>query len=122
VRAGIQTVTRLLERRGDGTRGLYVDPCCVHTLAEYAAYQYPPDAGAAEHGALADALAPGMRGLGTALSELLLKANDHALDATRYALHTHLRASRAAATWMQTWLARRPDDSPQSTQSIQRPE
>lgn len=110
------------QRRGGGARGLYVDPRCLHTLAEYAAYQYPPDAGPGEHGALAEPLAPGMRGLGAALSELPQKANDHLMDATRYALHTHLRASQAATAWMQTWLTRRPDDSPQSTQSAQRPE
>ena len=38
IRPGIQTINRLLARREDGTRGLYVSPRCVHTLAEYASY------------------------------------------------------------------------------------
>ncbi|HLJ80029.1 MAG TPA: terminase family protein, partial [Ktedonobacterales bacterium] len=40
VRAGIQTVTGLLAPRPDGTRGLYVAPRCVHTIAEFGSYQY----------------------------------------------------------------------------------
>src|SRR5579859_3610806 len=39
VRAGIQTITGLLAVRPDGTRGLYVAPRCVHTIAEYGSYQ-----------------------------------------------------------------------------------
>ncbi len=84
---GIQTVTKALALRGDGTRGLYVDPAaCPHTLAEYASYQYPP--------AEPEGPAGGMpAGTGTVLSELPLKAADHAMDATRYALHSERRLS-----------------------------
>jgi hypothetical protein len=81
---GLQTVTRLLARRGDGTRGLYVDPSCVNTIAEYGAYQYEPAERAAR--ATRDP------------AEHPLKQHDHALDATRYALHTELgRAARTEA-------------------------
>ena len=61
----------LLARREDGTRGLYVSPRCVHTIAEYGSYQYPT----AERA-------------GRDPDEQPLKPNDHALDATRYSLHT----------------------------------
>lgn len=77
VRAGIQTVTGLLARREDGTRGLYVAPRCVHTIAEYGSYAY----------ATADASRRDP-------SEQPLKQNDHALDATRYALHSALGRAR----------------------------
>jgi hypothetical protein len=40
VRAGIQTVTRLLAMRGEGTRGLYVDPRCALLVAEMEQYAY----------------------------------------------------------------------------------
>ncbi len=73
VRAGIQTVVSALAPRGDGTRGLYVDPACVATIAEYGAYAY-----ATTDGDQRDA------------SELPLKQADHAMDATRYALHGEL--------------------------------
>ena len=76
---GIQTVAALLAPRPDGTRGLYVAPTCVHTIAEYGSYQYPT----AERA-------------GRDPDEKPLKANDHALDASRYALHTHLTRLRAA--------------------------
>jgi hypothetical protein len=52
------------------------------------------------------------QGEGLALSsELPIKANDHAMDATRYALHTALRQDRGARTWMRAWLPdrREPD-------------
>jgi hypothetical protein len=81
---GLQTVTRLLARRADGTRGLYVDPACVNTLAEYAEYRYEPSehAGSARRDP----------------AERPLKRHDHALDATRYALHTELgRSARSEA-------------------------
>ena len=73
---GIQTVTRLLARRADGTHGLYVDPQCACTIAEYGAYQYEPAERAAR--------------TGRDPAERPIKRNDHALDATRYALHTEL--------------------------------
>jgi phage terminase large subunit-like protein len=74
VAPGIQTVAGLLALRGDGSRGLYVSPSCERTIAEYGTYRY------------ADALPNGRRDP----SEQPLKQNDHALDATRYALHTEL--------------------------------
>jgi len=88
VRAGIQTVTALLALRPDGTRGLYVAPRCVNTIAEYASYQYAtPDAPTGQN-ARRDP------------SEQPLKQHDHALDATRYALHTALGQSRATNAWL----------------------
>jgi phage terminase large subunit-like protein len=126
LRPGIQTVLRLLGVRGDGTRGLYVAPRCVATLAEYACYQYPQ---AAER---VDALHPygtGVAGSGgppgtrpgpgagagatfgifgteaSEAAEVPIKANDHAMDATRYALHTALGTqARAADVWMALYL------------------
>ena len=91
VRAGIQTVTGLLARRGDGTRGLYVAPRCVHTITEYSTYQYAPAEG-------------GQRDP----SEQPLKQNDHALDATRYALHTALGRAHATGAYLSA-LQRRAD-------------
>ena len=129
VRPGIQTVTRLLGRRGDGTRGLYVAPRCVHTIAEYGMYQYPaqtlspyplPDAG---RGTEATTLAFGSgsgsgspsplggggwgEGAAGPASELPLKQYDHLMDATRYALHTALGRSRATDAWVELYLTRR---------------
>ena len=77
IRAGIQTVARLLTRRDDGTRGLCVAPTCAQTIAEYGSYQY----------ATAEASQRNP-------DEKPLKQNDHAMDATRYALHTALGAER----------------------------
>lgn len=68
VQAGIQTVAGLLAPRGDGSRGLYVAPGCLHTIAEYASYQYASAASGA---------APARRDA----SEQPLKQNDHAMDA-----------------------------------------
>ena len=89
VRAGIQTVTALLALRTDGTRGLYIAPRCVNTIAEYASYQYAtaPDA-------------PAGQTVSRDPSEQPLKQHDHALDATRYALHTALGQSRATNAWL----------------------
>ena len=83
VRPGIQTVTHQLALRDDGTRGLYVAPRCVHTIAEYASYQY----------ATADASKRDP-------SEQPIKQNDHALDATRYALHSTLGRARATDAYL----------------------
>ena len=77
IRAGIQTVSRLMAQRGDGTRGLYVAPSCIQTIAEYGGYQYAT--------AEANERNP---------DEKPLKQNDHAMDASRYALHTALGVSR----------------------------
>jgi hypothetical protein len=87
IRPGIQTITGLLAPRPDGTRGLYVAPRCVHTIAEYGSYQY------------ATAEGQGAGGQRDA-SELPLKQNDHAVDATRYALHTALGRSRATRAYL----------------------
>ena len=129
VRPGIQTVTRLLGRRGDGTRGLYVAPRCVHTIAEYGIYQYPASG---EWGALRGMNAAANPGPGEQLvgsvsgsppslgeglgerasgpaSELPLKQYDHSMDATRYALYTALGRSRATDAWVELYLRRRGD-------------
>jgi hypothetical protein len=105
---GIQTVTTALALRPDGTRGLYIAPWCLHTLAEYQVYAYPdggrgPEAisargpeGPAHGGAGPEGPGQGAGlGLGAVAAnvpELPLKAADHALDATRYALHSALPA------------------------------
>jgi hypothetical protein len=92
---GIQTVTRQLALRADGTRGLYVDPSCVATIAEYGIYQYEP----VPEGERRDP------------AEQPLKQGDHAMDATRYALHTELaRAARTEAylDWVRRWAEWRP--------------
>ncbi|HZC04180.1 MAG TPA: terminase family protein [Ktedonobacterales bacterium] len=86
VRAGIQTVTGLLARRPDGRHGLCIAPGMVHTLAEYDQYRY--------------ASAPS----GRDPAEQPVKQNDHALDATRYALHSELARQRAASQ-TDRWLA-----------------
>ncbi|WIG60491.1 MAG: hypothetical protein OJF49_003239 [Ktedonobacterales bacterium] len=83
VRAGIQTVTGLLSKRGDGTRGLYVDPRCVATIAEYGTYAY-----ATVDRAKRDA------------SEEPLKQSDHALDASRYALHGELAGAAKTEAYL----------------------
>jgi hypothetical protein len=46
-------------------------------------------------------------GAGREVSELPLKQHDHALDASRYALHTALGRSRATDAWLELYLARR---------------
>lgn len=86
VRAGIQTVTSLLARRADGSRGLYISPRMVHTLAEYDQYRYATAAS------------------GRDPAEQPIKQNDHALDATRYALHSELARQRGARQ-TDRWLA-----------------
>jgi phage terminase large subunit-like protein len=87
VRAGIQTVTGLLSKRGDGkggyTRGLYVDGRCVNTIAEYGTYAY-----ATVDRAKRDA------------SEEPLKQSDHALDASRYALHGELAGAAKTEAYL----------------------
>ena len=99
VRPGIQTVTALLAARPDGTRGLYVSPRCVHTIAEYGSYQYEPS----PDPSLGVVVASGGRpeeSSARAPSEHPLKQNDHAMDATRYALHTHFAQARATAAYL----------------------
>src|SRR5689334_14235317 len=109
--------------REGGRCGLYVAPRCVHTIAEYGMYQYPQYPAAGEWGSLrgmnaAAHLGPGEQsggsgsgspslvgeGLGeragAEASELPLKQYDHAMDATRYALHTALGRARATDAWV----------------------
>ncbi|MBF6588949.1 MAG: hypothetical protein IVW57_00275 [Ktedonobacterales bacterium] len=90
IKAGIQTVSRLLAPRADGTRGLYVAPACVHTIAEYGSYQYATTEGQERNP-----------------DEKPLKQNDHAMDATRYALHTELARTRDLAAEMRQRVAMR---------------
>lgn len=85
VRAGIQVVTSLLAPRGDGTRGLYVDPSCVNTIAEYGTYAY----------ATADRARRDP-------SEEPVKQSDHALDATRYALFAALAGEAKTEAYLAT--------------------
>ncbi|HEX9058520.1 MAG TPA: phage terminase large subunit [Ktedonobacterales bacterium] len=90
--SGIQTVTGLLARRLDGTRGLYVNPACTATITEYGVYQYAT-------------AASGKRDPG----EHPLKQTDHAMDATRYALHTELGGAGRAEAYLadlQGWMDR----------------
>lgn len=71
IRPGIQTITALLARRTDGTRGLRVAPRCVHTITEYGSYQYPSEG---DGSARDDAGRPGA-------AEVPLKRDDHCLGA-----------------------------------------
>jgi hypothetical protein len=103
VQPGIQTVTSLLALRPDGTRGLYVSPRCVHTIAEYQSYQYAT-------GREADTPSRFRGGGKGERSELPLKQNDHALDATRYALHTALGQRRATVAYLAS-MRRQPRDN-----------
>jgi phage terminase large subunit-like protein len=103
IRPGIQTVLRMLAPRGDGTRGLYVAPRCVHTIAEYGSYQYPTTplaAGLASAAGQSDSPPAVYSRASADLPELPVKANDHLMDATRYALHTALARTRATEAWL----------------------
>jgi hypothetical protein len=77
-------VTSLLARRPDGDYGLRIAPRCIHIIAEYGSYQYATRTSE-----------------GRDPSEQPLKQNDHALDATRYALHTALGRSRATSAYLE---------------------
>jgi hypothetical protein len=83
VRTGIQTVTGLLSPRGDGRRGYYVDPSCVHTLAEFGDYAY----------------ASGERAKRDPAEEPV-KHSDHAMDALRYALHGELAGTARTEAYL----------------------
>ncbi len=96
IRPGIQTITALLARRPDGSRGLRVAPRCVATITEYGSYQYPSEG----DGSAATGRHSGRSGSGVGAAEVPLKRNDHALDATRYALHTHLSQARATDAYL----------------------
>ena len=80
ITTGIQTVSRLLGTRGDGTRGLYVDQRCAHTIAEFGSYQYATKEASERNP-----------------DEKPLKQNDHAMDAARYCLHTKLGGIKGGA-------------------------
>jgi Terminase large subunit, T4likevirus-type, N-terminal len=89
--AGIQTVSGLLAWRADGTRGLCVSPGCVATIAEYGTYQYEPVPESERRNP----------------AEHPLKQGDHALDATRYALHSELSRwghTEAYLDWLRRWV------------------
>jgi phage terminase large subunit len=91
--AGIETVRSMLESQPPA---LVIDPGCQHTLAEIADYRYPDPASLP-----VDAPAP----------EHPIKINDHALDALRYAVHSHygpLRQARRFSIHL-TWLNRKGD-------------
>lgn len=95
--AGIQTVTRHLSPRLDGTRGLYVDAlACPHTVAEYLSYEY-------EHERRAEGADWAAESSEWPVSERPLKTADHAMDATRYALHSErsLTRPRTAAEYLE---------------------
>jgi hypothetical protein len=72
----IHAVTRLLVARPDGLPGLLVDSRCVCTIAEYGMYRYP-------------AVPAGTVVKRDSCDEPVQLA-DHAMDATRYALHSEL--------------------------------
>lgn len=70
--SGVQIVQSMVAERGDGSRGLLVSPNCIHTLKEYDVYQFDTK-----------------ERLDRNANELPIDANNHAMDATRYAImHT----------------------------------
>lgn len=69
--SGVQTVQWMLAKRDDGSRGLLVSPECTNTRKEYGSYQY-------------DTKDVGER----SSSDVPQDMNNHAMDATRYALHS----------------------------------
>ncbi len=69
-------------------------------------YQYPPDVSTTSGSPLLAGEGLGVRS-GAEVSELPLKQYDHALDATRYVLHTALGRSRATDAWVELYLTRR---------------
>ena len=76
---GVETVRSLLECTPPR---LIIDPACTFTLAEIADYRYPDDA-ASMSGEIA-----------AVRDENPVKQQDHALDALRYAVHSHLGRAR----------------------------
>lgn len=71
ITSGIQTVQWLLQERADGSRGLLVSPTCTNTIKEYLTYQYSTK-----------------EKVDRAADELPMDTNNHAQDASRYALHS----------------------------------
>ncbi len=68
--AGVASVAERLKVKGDGRPGLFFSPRCSNTLREMESYRYPE------------------RKIDSSESEVPLKANDHAMDALRYAIFT----------------------------------
>lgn len=72
IMSGIQIVQSLIQQRGDGSRGLLVSPNCINTLKEYGVYQFDTK-----------------ERLDRNANELPIDSNNHAMDASRYAImHT----------------------------------
>lgn len=67
VRPGIQRVSARLAKQGDGRRRLYVTPGCANTIAEMESYVWAENKQ-------------------TGLKDDPAKANDHSMDALRYAI------------------------------------
>jgi PBSX family phage terminase large subunit len=74
---GIQMVKSLLQVRDDGLPGLLIHPRCSSTIMEFENYSYPQEKD------------------GRPIKEEPIKMFDHAMDALRYALYTHLKGPRA---------------------------
>jgi hypothetical protein len=110
----IQTATIALVARPDGTRDLYVDPASAHTLAEYAVCTYADSRGTEVpgHGGTGSLDALGHWAGAVAalnLAEHPFKAADHAMDATRYALHAELPTlarAEALLAALRQWVGR----------------
>jgi hypothetical protein len=98
ITAGIETVRRQMASRRDGTTGFKLSARCVQTRAEMRTYSY--------------ATVPGER---RDPQEKPVKKFDHAMDATRYALHTALgaktRTRRLDSRAQEQLLARHPISS-----------
>ena len=73
--AGIAAVAKALALRGDGTPGLTLAPSCANTVAEYETYQYPEKKAGQQR-------------------DEPIKAFDHAMDATRYAVFSQVAHKR----------------------------
>lgn len=72
VNEGIQHVSIKLTDKGNGKKSLYVLNTCVKTIMEFESYSWKRD----RSGESVDTV---------------IKENDHAMDALRYAIHTHER-------------------------------
>jgi hypothetical protein len=71
--------------------GLLIDPGCINTIAEYGMYRYPA--------------APEGTALKRDPRDEPVKLMDHAMDATRYALHGELDGELGEAARTQAYLA-----------------
>lgn len=79
VMTGINAVMSRLHDAGDGLPRLFVDPCCVHTLAEFEQYSFedPDDSKPSR--------------------DKPVKQNDHAMDSMRYAVMSLQTGDRVVA-------------------------